>query len=210
MTTRFVRRAFLATAIAVALALGTVAPATARSADPIGDLYGGTNLGIIHLYNDASNGTRLGLQATNEVYYTSNETRYVAVGNLDIDHQKWYLIKLPNGYYKFINVATGMALQKTNESRPAGLWTTEVITSPAWWNNDYQQWEIVPRYGVTGNTVYIYNRVLTANGQYNDMLKATQISYRGYADFYQIETSASGAGGWNLGTWTIPEVTFSD
>ena len=209
MTTRILRRAFLATALAGALALGTVVPANALSADPIGDQYGGTNLGIVHLFNEGG-GVRKGLQATNETYYAHGDARNVAVTQNDIDQPKWYLIKLDNGYYKFINVATGMALQKTNESRAVGPWANEVVTTPASWNNEYQQWDVVPRWGETGHVVYIYNRATTSNGYYNDMLRATTLPYNGNSQNSQVDVGRDVPTDYRLQEWIIPEVTFVD
>jgi hypothetical protein len=53
--------------------------------------------------------------------------------------QEWWRRKLWDGNYQFVNVATGRALQQTNETTNGSF---NVVTSPAEWGIPEQEWRI--------------------------------------------------------------------
>lgn len=203
MNTRFTRRALVTTILASALALSVAIPAqastTAANTEP-------TYLGIatftsVGNADQTTNG--LLLQDTNEQYPFHNEAHNVVVSpNVLLQHTRWQVWQVGTqefyGYerpvYKFVNVATGRALQSTNESTAGANGSTRnIVTTPAGWNNAQQTWTA----NEVGGEVELYN---VENSSVR--LTVSNLPYLGNTNVKQVN------GGDQYGFWAVNGVTL--
>lgn len=212
MKTKPIHRVALAIAAAAALTMGIAVPATASPdrASEGPQLYPGeTNWGIVHL-DTTANGYMQSLQDTNEQYSGHSSAYDVVVSTNNIQHIKWYMISRGNELYRFVNFATGRALQGTLERRnPATSWLDfHVVTTPADWNNPYQLWRVtrnasdpdINAVTITNNGYYAGSR---SSGDVT--LSATAYGYDGYGLTNEVKVGNSG----QFVSWRIPEAIIN-
>lgn len=187
--------------IALALAGLVLAPLPA-SADPIEDPIYPIERGIVTLVTQ-QNGYPQALQETNEEYFTTDAARIVVASPLSssVPQQKWRLVQHGLKTYRLINVVTGRALQRTDDSN--GLGATNLAATPADWNSTAQYWTFVPFNGRPGSDVLIYGRGVRAS---EGLLRVNSAIYR----YSKVTWTQAGTGTLTSDAlpWTIAGMYF--
>lgn len=129
------------------------------------------------------------LQDTNEVYSSNNEAHNVVASpaSWNSDQQRWNLQQTGADTYRFVNAASGRALQSTNEVSGAREGAYNLVTSPASWNSAFQEFRVTSN----GATVEIWGT--TPAGE-----KQVGVSSTGYSGVPGVYWATMSAGRWSV------------
>ncbi|CAN5310209.1 hypothetical protein BH10ACT7_BH10ACT7_27630 [soil metagenome] len=167
---RSIRRLSTLAIAATLLTLGVATPATAALPPQYPMDHG------IYYLETNQNGFPQRLQETGQAYFTTSAARIVVASpsSWGTPQQQWRVIEDSKNVYRFLNVDSGRALQKTGDDN--GIGAVNVATTPAAWRTSEQFW-----YGRDVDAQGTQKRLQNANPpQDRTYLQVNPVSYNGY------------------------------